>query len=211
MFCTSARASISISASVPSFLKLLIAHRMMRQLFFVYPPFGLIRSMLGEKFLSLYPTRSAGAAKGILVSSQQLVQRCLIQASSNSKASFLTLARRLAPILFPAAMRVYFYLGISRCRIFLHHWSARTCFRILGNAIQMVEKQSSAYVSFCRVSFRSRYSSMIRRTTSEVLIPRRLRSWSMNAFCGFVKTIDRWMVFIRTSVMLVHAPVKGAV
>ena len=94
---TSALAICSISLSVLSLLRELTAHNTKRLLFFVYPNTGIILSMLGEKFLFLYPTRFSGGLNSIPVNSQYPVQRAFAHSSVNSNGKFFFFASRLRP------------------------------------------------------------------------------------------------------------------
>src|SRR5216684_6050818 len=87
-----------ISVSELSRLKQLTAHKMIRQLFCVYGPAGLIRSMLGDIFLFLYPTLLSGPEKGNPVNSQYPVQRPAAHSGVRSKSICFIFARRLAPV-----------------------------------------------------------------------------------------------------------------
>lgn len=90
----SALATNSTSASVPSYLKALIAHKMNRLFVCKYPSFGFIRSMLAAKKRG--PAPLVPILNGIPDNSQQPVHRFLAHASVRSKGNFLSVALRFA-------------------------------------------------------------------------------------------------------------------
>jgi len=93
---TSASAMRYMVASVPSRLKLFTAHKTNLQFLGVYPPFTFFRSMLGERFLFLYPRRFLGPEKAIPVRMHFPVHVRLAHIAVKVNATLFLTARRLA-------------------------------------------------------------------------------------------------------------------
>ena len=78
-----------MSSSVPSLLKLFMAHKINLQLSLVYPISGIILSMLGERFFPLCPILFMGGLNGIPVISHTPVH--LASAHSEDKSNGMPL------------------------------------------------------------------------------------------------------------------------
>ena len=114
----------------------------------------------------------------------------------------------------------------ARTRARIHHtwalfgWGRVGGFGNAGGNISGNRKYAVLLKVFARIrarsprtylaALRSRYSSTIRLMISERLTPSRFASSRRNSICGFVNTMDRWMVFIRTRLAIVQPVVKGA-
>jgi len=117
---------------------------------------------------------------------------CRIQTATVFFGAYYRRLNRALAILFDSGLcRLYSFLPSQRA----DKLANKTCFAYCV-------RQKTAYscdIFYEATSFASLSLSTIRRITSEKLIPSRLASALSHANCGFVNTMDRWMIGIRTS------------
>jgi hypothetical protein len=134
---------------------------------------------------------------------------CILRLAMVFVAAYCKCLNRALSILFGSDLRRLYFYEPNRHVDMLR---SKTCCAYFEQRTAVCSVCSFYIVEF----FASRFSSTIRRMTSEKLIPSRFASAFSHANCGLVKTMDRWMMTIQvslgwrwTNLVVDHSTVKG--